>query len=107
MRRVAALRRLLPSVLGEDGKARNADPDDVRAMQAYVEANRAETTPFDIIADGETPGDDPAQAAAIVRSWAEAGATWWIEAMWGSMDRPDGLELVRRRIAQGPPRISS
>src|SRR4051794_13502992 len=63
MRRVLRYDGLLPSVLGEDGKARNADPEDVRAMKAYVEANRAETTPFDIIADGETPGDDPAQAA--------------------------------------------
>src|SRR3954469_19093715 len=99
MRRVLRYDGLLPSVLGEDGKARNADPEDIRAMKAYIEANRTETTPFDIIADGETPGDAPAQAAAIVRPWAEAGATWWIEAMWGTMDRPDGLELVRRRIA--------
>jgi luciferase-like monooxygenase len=107
MRRVLRYDGLLPSVLGEDGKARNAGPEDISAMKAYIEANRTETTPFDVIADGETPGDDPAQAAAIVRPWAEAGATWWIEAMWGTMDRPDGQELVRRRIAQGPPRISS
>jgi hypothetical protein len=107
MRRVLRYDGLLPSVLGEDGKARNAGPKDIRAMQAYIAANRTETTPFDIIADGETPGDDPAQAAALVRPWAEAGATWWIEAMWGAMDLPDGQELVRRRIAQGPPQISS
>jgi hypothetical protein len=51
--------------------------------------------------EGETPGDDPEKAAAIIRGREEAGATWWIEAMWSAPE----LEEVLTRIKQGPPRI--
>ena len=77
-------------------------------MRTYVEANRPpENTgqPFDIVVEGVTPGDDPAAAAAQVRPWAEAGATWWIEAMWAANEQENGLEFVRQRIRQGPPKV--
>ena len=105
LRRALRYDGLLPTVLGDDGRPRQAGPDDIRAMRAYVEADRTEGGPFDIIVEGETPGDDRARGAAIVREWADAGATWWIEAMWTAPDRPDGMEAVRRRIGQGPPRV--
>lgn len=76
-------------------------PDDVRAMKAYIEEHRAEAGPFDIIMEGETPGDDPVRAAEVVKPYLEAGATWWIESPWTPPNEPDDL---RRRIAQGPPR---
>jgi hypothetical protein len=53
--------------------------------------------------EGETPGDDPARAAAIVGGWADAGATWWIESRWELPRDSDGLAEVRKRILQGPP----
>ena len=105
MRRVVRYDGLLPSVIGDDGKARELTPDDLRAMRDYAVANRAESTPFDIVMEGETPGDDPARAAAIVRPWADAGATWWIEALWNEPRDAAGLNAVRRRAAQGPPRL--
>ena len=71
----------------------------------YVEANRTETSPFDIVMEGETPGDDPEQAAAIIGKWADAGATWWIESRWELPRDADGLKLVRERILQGPPQL--
>jgi alkanesulfonate monooxygenase SsuD/methylene tetrahydromethanopterin reductase-like flavin-dependent oxidoreductase (luciferase family) len=104
MARVARYDGLLPYVLGEDGSARDTTPDDIRAMRAYVAAHRAETTPFDVIMEGRTPGDKPAEAARIVSGWAEAGVTWWIEAMWDSLEGPEGRQAVLRRIEQGPPR---
>lgn len=55
---------------------------------------------FDVVVDGKTPADDPDRAIAIVRSHAEAGATWWIEADWADPT----VETLRRRIAAGPPR---
>lgn len=76
-------------------------PDDIRAIKAYVEARRTLTTPFDITWEGETPGDDIERAAAIVRPWIDAGITWWMEARWNN----SGLNEVRERIRQGPPRI--
>jgi len=90
---------LLPMVLGEDGKARQATPDDIRAMRAVAIAQRPENTPFDIVVEGVTPGDAPEQASAIVRLWEEAGATWWIEAHW----QASGLSDVAKRVRQGPP----
>ena len=89
----------------DDGKPRELTPDDIRAMRDYVEANRAESSSFDIVMEGETPGDDPECAAAIVRPWADAGATWWIEALWNEPRDAAGLNAVRRRAAQGPPRL--
>jgi alkanesulfonate monooxygenase SsuD/methylene tetrahydromethanopterin reductase-like flavin-dependent oxidoreductase (luciferase family) len=106
MRRVLRYDGLLPMVIGDDGQARQATPDDIRAMRAFVEANRTETTPFDIIVEGETLGDDREAGAAIVRPWADAGATWWIETMWTvPLDTPAGLQAVRQRIQQRPPRL--
>lgn len=92
---------LLPNVI-VDGKQQDITPDHIRAMASYVAERRALATPFDIVMEGETPGDDPARAAAIVRPFAEAGATWWNETRWSAMD---DIELVRTRIRQGPPRI--
>lgn len=71
-------------------------------MAAYVAEHRGQETPFEIIWEGRTPGDDPDRAAGIVRPFAEAGLTWWIEAMWTA---PNGPEDVRTRIRQGPPRL--
>ena len=105
LRRVLRYDGLLPTVAGEDGQGRQITPDDIRAMKTFVEVNRAETTPFDIIMEGETPGDDRERSAAIVRQWADAGVTWWIEAMWSANDKPDGMQAVRQRVQQGPPRL--
>jgi Luciferase-like monooxygenase len=107
MRRVLRYHGLLPAVLGDDGKGRAPTPDDVRAMKEFIVAQRTETTPFDIVMEGETPGDDHEQAAAIVRPWADAGVTWWIEAMWSAPRTNEELAAVRRRIEQGPPHIDA
>lgn len=74
-------------------------PDDIRAIKAYIEANRQLSPPFDITWEGETPGDDPERAAAMVRPWKDAGVSWWIEARWSATSP----EEVRERIRQGPP----
>jgi alkanesulfonate monooxygenase SsuD/methylene tetrahydromethanopterin reductase-like flavin-dependent oxidoreductase (luciferase family) len=105
MRRVLRCDGLMPYIIGDDGKSRETTPADIREMKAYVEANRAATTPFDIVMEGETPGDDSDRAAAIVRGWADAGATWWIESRWELPRDAEGLEAVHKRILQGPPRI--
>lgn len=99
MRRVLRYDGLLPNKINAKGKHEQVMPDDVRAMKAFIAEHRALTTPFDIVMEGETSGDDPEQALSVVRPWAEAGATWWIEAKWGTSD----MEVVRARIAQGPP----
>jgi alkanesulfonate monooxygenase SsuD/methylene tetrahydromethanopterin reductase-like flavin-dependent oxidoreductase (luciferase family) len=105
MQRVLRGDGIMPAVLGDDGAFRETTPDDLRAIREYVDANRTLATPFDIVMEGETPGDDPAQAAAITRRWADAGATWWIESRWEIPRGADALKLVHERILQGPPRV--
>ncbi len=103
MGRVAQYDGLIPNKINADGTRGEITPDDVRAMKSWVAEHRTASTPFDIIREGRTPGDDPAAAAAIVGPFVEAGITWWLDAMW---EAPNTLEDVRARIRQGPPRVA-
>jgi alkanesulfonate monooxygenase SsuD/methylene tetrahydromethanopterin reductase-like flavin-dependent oxidoreductase (luciferase family) len=94
---------VLPTVIGDEG-VRQATPDEVRELTGYVRRVRGEG-PFDVVVEGETPGDDQEAAAEQVRTWADAGATWWIEGRWDVIGRPDAVDLVRERLQQGPPRL--
>jgi hypothetical protein len=103
MQRVVKYDGLLPSLIGADGKAGQAGPVEIRAMKAYIDEHRQLTTPFDIVVEGETSGTDRARALEIIQPWAEAGATWWIEALWSANGQEDGLNKVIARLEQGPP----
>ncbi|MEW5871657.1 MAG: LLM class flavin-dependent oxidoreductase [Chloroflexota bacterium] len=105
MRRALRYDGLLPTVSIAEGESRPANINEIRAIRAFIDAERTECTPFDIIMDGETPGDDQEQAVSIVRQWADAGATWWIETRWDEPRNLSGLEIARKRILQGPPRF--
>lgn len=99
MQRVLRWDGIIPQKMGREQQP--LTPDDLREIKAYIDANRTQTTPFEIISEGETPGDDPGRAAAIIRPWIEAGTTWWMEARWSAT----GPDEVRQRIRQGPPRL--
>jgi len=105
MRRVLRYDGLLPNVMDEDGQHRELIPNDVRRMKNYIDTNRTLETPFDIIVEGETSGDDSSQGADIISSWKDAGATWWIESRWNVSRDDEGLRIVMERIKQGPPRV--
>jgi alkanesulfonate monooxygenase SsuD/methylene tetrahydromethanopterin reductase-like flavin-dependent oxidoreductase (luciferase family) len=100
MQRALRYDGLLAAKLPGDG---DMTPTDIQAMKAFIDKNRTATTPFDIVWEGETPAEDRGQAISIVRPWADAGVTWWMETRWGITLR---LEEVRTRIKAGPPRIS-
>jgi hypothetical protein len=102
MERVLRWDGLLPAKIDADGSFAEVTPADLRAMKAYIDERRTETTPFDIVMEGSTPDGDRAKSLAIVRPYADAGATWWMEAMWFA---PNGPDEVRARIRQGPPRL--
>jgi alkanesulfonate monooxygenase SsuD/methylene tetrahydromethanopterin reductase-like flavin-dependent oxidoreductase (luciferase family) len=93
---------VLVATIGRSAESSGITPETVREIKAYAEENRAETTPFDIVWEGQTPGEDPGRAAAVVRPYAEAGATWWIESPWTPPNEPEDLRV---RISQGPPRV--
>ena len=79
-------------------------PDDVSELREYIAEQRQQPMPFDIVLEGATPGDNPEEAAAKLRPYAEAGVTWWLESVWEAYySTPDELEAMRTRIRQGPP----
>jgi alkanesulfonate monooxygenase SsuD/methylene tetrahydromethanopterin reductase-like flavin-dependent oxidoreductase (luciferase family) len=102
MRRPLRYDGVLAAKMTGPGAFEQPTPDDIRAIKAFVDENRTETTPFEIIVEGVTPGDDAGRTAAILQPYAEAGVTWWIESMW---DVPGGMKAVRRRIKQGAPGV--
>jgi hypothetical protein len=105
MQRVVRCDGILPEGKRKDGSSFNAGPQDVREIRAYVEARRTLDTPFDIVIQNESPGDDRSQARDLTLPWQEAGATWWIENPWASQWLPDKDPAgLRARIRQGPPR---
>lgn len=87
-----------------DGAIVKGPPAEVAERKKLIESRRESATPLDIITEAETPADDPSKAAEIVRSYAEAGVTWWLESIWDTPRNQGGLEGMRKRIKQGPPR---
>ena len=92
---------LLPTKINADGSFGTVIPEDIQAMKAYIAEHRTQKTPFDIVWEGETPGEERQQAIDMVEPYVEAGITWWLESRWSLMGNPDE---VRIRINQGPPR---
>ncbi|HEY3869219.1 MAG TPA: LLM class flavin-dependent oxidoreductase [Actinocrinis sp.] len=108
MRRVLRCDGVIPEYhLG----GRAGAPDDVRDLRAWLNEHAGPADPpsvsaIDVIAEGETPADDPAAAAAHVGPWAAAGCTWWLETRWELPHHTaERLNQVRERIAAGPPRL--
>ena len=60
--------------------------------------------PYAITQEGSTSTTDAAAAAEVVRPWAEAGVTWWLEADW-SVPAEQVEAMSRARIAAGPPSV--
>jgi alkanesulfonate monooxygenase SsuD/methylene tetrahydromethanopterin reductase-like flavin-dependent oxidoreductase (luciferase family) len=80
------------------------DVAEVRDIVAFVGRRRTElgeSARFDVVVQGRTD-PDPEAAAAAARPYAEAGATWWIDADWSGISH----EQLAARIAAGPPRVS-
>jgi alkanesulfonate monooxygenase SsuD/methylene tetrahydromethanopterin reductase-like flavin-dependent oxidoreductase (luciferase family) len=103
MRRAARWDGVFPADAASGGM-RPLSPDALRQVLAYIRDRRGTVEPFDAVLMGETPGDDRPAARAIVAPYAEAGLTWWLEALHGYRGP---LEATRERIAQGPPSIES
>jgi alkanesulfonate monooxygenase SsuD/methylene tetrahydromethanopterin reductase-like flavin-dependent oxidoreductase (luciferase family) len=58
---------------------------------------------FDVVMEGNTePGPD---AVAEAAAWADAGATWWLEANW-EVAAHEAADVSRARLRAGPPRIA-
>jgi alkanesulfonate monooxygenase SsuD/methylene tetrahydromethanopterin reductase-like flavin-dependent oxidoreductase (luciferase family) len=93
LRRAARFDGAMPTF--DDQRAHNAAVDVFSAAASFV--RELATGETDLALEGAT---DPASAAETIAPYAEAGLTWWVEALgWWRGDRA-GAAL---RIAQGPP----
>lgn len=84
-------------------------PEDLRAMIDWLRARGGDGPGFDVVVEGETPSDDPVDAAATVDPWRAAGATWWLETRWmaGGGNPSAAREEVMARLEAGPPPLST
>ncbi|HEX5742231.1 MAG TPA: LLM class flavin-dependent oxidoreductase [Pilimelia sp.] len=104
MRRAARWDGWLPNLLGP--KAGPLTPATLAEGVAWLRAARSardqDMTGFDVVVEGTTAAGDPA-AGETVAGWADAGATWWIEADW-SVPAADVRSYAEARLSAGPPR---
>lgn len=104
MQRTLRYDGVIPARMNSDGSSGNMTPVDIQALKTYVAEQRSQQTPFDIVIEGETPGDNREQAVATVQPYIEAGTTWWLESVWSTPETQGGVAGMRTRIQQGPPR---
>jgi alkanesulfonate monooxygenase SsuD/methylene tetrahydromethanopterin reductase-like flavin-dependent oxidoreductase (luciferase family) len=97
MARVARYDGLIPSARDPGGDFRQANPDELREMTAWL-AERAAGRAYDVVVEGDSSEGDN---TGLVQAMRDAGATWYIEAMWSARDR----DAVLARAREGPPRV--
>lgn len=104
MERILRCDGILPNVWRQDRWDR-AEPTDVQPMLRWLRERGGAGEGFDFIVEGTTT---PENAAETVDPFAEAGATWWLEADWSSFDNPAGQqEALKQRILAGPPKLTT
>jgi alkanesulfonate monooxygenase SsuD/methylene tetrahydromethanopterin reductase-like flavin-dependent oxidoreductase (luciferase family) len=96
--RFAGVHPMLVSVPPDD------QPAAIRDLVDYIGRFRDSDRPFDVAYGVETAGDGSAADRAIVRRFAEAGVTWWMEpiSQWRGP-----LANIRERIRRGPPLLDT
>ena len=99
MKRAIKYEGIIPTKKNKQGKFENITPKHIIEIKAYIQENRSNKAPFDVIVEGKSPGDDSKVSLSIIKPFAEAGATWWIESDWTT----NNLEQLFKRIKQGPP----
>ena len=71
-------------------------PEDLQAKVEYIASHRSGAGPFDYAFSGcSQPGQ-----SSLPASYAQAGATWWLETLFGYRGTPDEM---MRRVEAGPP----
>ena len=81
------------------GKGETMPPEVLREVVSYVSQLRPDDRAFDVALEGQTEASSSNTESRRIREYADAGLTWWIEALgWWRGDLAD----ARRRIGAGP-----
>jgi alkanesulfonate monooxygenase SsuD/methylene tetrahydromethanopterin reductase-like flavin-dependent oxidoreductase (luciferase family) len=75
-------------------------PREVADIVAYARRHGAEGRPFEVVLSGESSGQSPYALKEPLRSYEDAGATWWNEVL---TDWRGSLESMRPYVRGGPP----
>jgi len=95
MRRALRCDGIVPQFEGEQ---HDGSPELIAEMRSWLIDNGARPD-IDVIAQGETPADDPEAVARITEPWAAAGCTWWLETNWEMPHHStQRMEQVRTRL---------
>lgn len=102
MRRALGWDGIIPQVLdpSTDMGVRQPTLDEVAALREQIDADPGIADDFDIIVEGQWAEHSPT-------AFKEAGATWWIESMWGAMSEHSPVAAAYDRLMQGPPSPTS
>lgn len=96
LRRAARWDGWLASAANLDGSiGMSKSPEKIEELATDILRHRTSDTPFDIALDGYSEPDTP----EIPQSYAEAGATWWLESIHGRRGSP---EEMLARVEAGP-----
>lgn len=87
---------VIPQVLDRSTEAGARQPNlsEVAGLRDSIEAGP--NPGADIIVEGQETEHSPA-------AYADAGATWWIESMWGAMREHSPVTAAYDRLQEGPP----
>jgi alkanesulfonate monooxygenase SsuD/methylene tetrahydromethanopterin reductase-like flavin-dependent oxidoreductase (luciferase family) len=98
LRRAARWDGWLASATPLDGTiGMSKSPEQIQEMTSEIQRHRTSDTPFEVAMDGYSEPGNPARP----RTYAEAGATWWLESVHDRRGTPD--EMLER-IKAGPAR---
>jgi len=100
MRRAARCDGAIFFKVPEHGKWTDMTPADIHAIKAFVEQERPVPRSFEIAIGGRERREDWEEERVLIRSLADAGATWWMEGL-----PPAELNLIRTWIQRGPLRV--
>jgi hypothetical protein len=96
---------ILPTKMNSDGSTNHMTPADIREMKTFISKNRGTITTYDIVMEGHSSGEDPDKALEKVGPYADAGVSWWLEAVWDTPDGFAGPDEILERIRRGPPKL--
>ena len=98
MQRVLKCDGMIVEKRSPDNKPQDVTAEDIRKIKAYVDANRNNSKPFDIVMNGNVSELDKAQLRGKLLPLIDAGITWWIDGLFDATE-----EKAIERIRRGPP----
>ena len=98
MQRVLKCDGMIVEKRSPNNKPQDVNAEDIREIKAYVDANRNNSKPFDIVMNGNVSELDKAQLRGKLLPLIDAGITWWIDGLFDATE-----EKAIERIRRGPP----